>query len=296
MTKKTDHVPVLLKEVLEEIQPDETTKVVDATLGFGGHTQALLEKGAQVLSLEWDPEVLAITKKRLTNYCPGASYKLANANFANLASAAKKENFGPVDAVLFDLGISQWHYQQAERGFSFGDEKLDMRLNPELETQALDIINSYSPKELNDLFTKLVQEKFAGQIAQAVVSARNVKQIKSAKRLAKIISKVYQAEGEKPKYHPATKVFLGLRIVINKELENLKQGLQSAWKILKPNGKLLVIIFHSTEARIVKFFGQDKEDKGEIKRDKIIFPSREEIKKNPSSRSAQLRIYVKSEK
>jgi 16S rRNA (cytosine1402-N4)-methyltransferase len=293
MMTKTDHVPVLLKEVLEEIQPDESKKIIDATLGFGGHTKAFIDQGAEVLSLEWDPEVLAITKKRLSNYCPGASYKLVKANFANLASVAKQEDFSPVDAVLFDLGISQWHYQQAERGFSFADDQLDMRLNPELETKALDIINNYTEQELDELFTKLVQEKFAGEIAQALVSARNVKEIKSANRLAKIVSQVYERAGERPKYHPATKVFLGLRIVINKELENLKQGLEQAWQILKPNGKLLVITFHSTEARIVKFFGQDKEDDGELKRDKIILPSRQEIEQNPSSRSAQLRVFIK---
>ncbi len=293
MKKATDHVPVLLKEVLEEIQPRETTKVVDATLGLGGHTKALLEKRAQVLSLEWDPEVLAITKKRLNNYCPGASYELAKTNFANIASVAEKKGFVPVDAVLFDLGISQWHYQQAERGFSFSDQELDMRLNPELKTKALDIINSYSQEELDELFTKLVQEKLAGQIAQAVVSARSVNRIKSAKHLAEIIKKVYKQEKEYTKYHPATKVFLGLRIATNRELENLKQGLKGAWKILKANGKLLVISFHSTEDRIVKLFGKDKEKEGELKDGKIIFPSKEEIQKNPSSRSAQLRIYEK---
>ncbi len=294
MNKATDHVPVLLNEVLEEIKPNPGMKVIDATLGFGGHTRAFIDQGAQVLSLEWDPKVLALTKKRLNDCCPGASFQLANANFADIASVANEKNFSPVDAVLFDLGVSQWHYHQAERGFSFSDRDLDMRLNPELEIKALDIINSYSKQELDDLFTKLVQEKFAGEIAEAVVSGRKKKRIKSAERLADIVEKVYDANKERTKFHPATKVFLGLRMVVNKELDNLKKGLQGAWEILRPNGKLLVITFHSTEDRIVKFFGKDKDKEGKLREDELIFPSREEKQENPSSRSAQLRVYLKN--
>lgn len=292
MNENSQHVPVLLKEVIEIFKPKPGKKFIDATLGFGGHTRGLIEKESQVLAIEWDPQVAKKTKKRLLSCCPDASLIIEVDNFANLKKIAKKNNFCPVDGILFDLGISRWHYKEAKRGFSFDDRQLDMRINPQTDQTAEEIINRYSLEELNELFAKLVQEKLAEPIGQAVVSARQVKPIRSAKRLANLIEQVYQEKGIKTDLHPATKVFLGLRIEVNKELENLKKGLNQGFEILNVNGKLAVITFHSGEDRIVKFFGKElkKSDRAETV---LIFPSRKEIKKNRLARSAKLRVIKK---
>lgn len=292
MSKNREHIPVLLKEVVGEFKPKPGKKFIDATLGFGGHSLKLLKNGAEVLGIEWDPKVIKRVKKRLSSYCPDASYQVVEGNFSNLAEIAQQNNFYPVDGVLFDLGISRWHYKKAERGFSFEDESLDMRINPETGQTAEEIINNYSFNQLNELFTKLVQEKLAEPIAKAVVRARRVKPIKSGKKLANLIEEVYQNNKEKTDYHPATKVFLALRIKVNQELKNLQKGLKQSLDILKPKGKVLVITFHSGEDRLVKLFGRQKKEQGKIKT-KLIFPTELEIRENPLARSAKLRVLEK---
>jgi 16S rRNA (cytosine1402-N4)-methyltransferase len=292
MKTKGEHVPVLLKEVVKNLDPKESQKFVDATFGFGGHTKAICKSGGQVLAIERDPKTIILAKKHHT--CPDASCQLVEGNFAKIKEIAEEYDFVPVKGVLFDLGVSLWHYLKAKRGFSFNDSNLDMRLNPKQEIKALDIVNDYSLNELDELFTKLVQEKLAKQIAEAVVRARRLKPIKSAQRLAQLVKEVYQKKREKTKSHPATKVFLALRIVVNQELENLKKGLNGAWQILEKNGKLLVISFHSTEDRIAKKFGRNlkKENRAEID---LIKPTEKEIKKNPLARSALLRVIIKKQ-
>ena len=290
MKNNREHIPVLLKEVLDSLGPLEGKKYIDATFGFGGHTEAIQKAGGKVLAIDWDPEIISLAKKR--HPCPGASCQLIQGNFAEIKFLAEREKFAPVDGILFDLGISRWHYKKGQRGFSFEDSNLDMRLNPEIKEKAFKIINSYSLNKLNEVFTKLVQEKLAEPIAQALVSARRLKPIKSAKELAGIIEKVYQKIGERTRFHPATKVFLALRMVVNQELKNLEKGLNQGWQILKTGGKVLVITFHSTEDRIVKNFAKEKE-KTDQGKSKICFPSEEEIKKNYLARSAKLRIIQK---
>ncbi len=289
MNENSQHVPVLLKEVIDSFKPKPGKKFIDATLGFGGHTQKLIKKESQVLAVEWDPEVAKKTKKRLLSYCPDASLIIKIGNFANLDKIAKKNNFCPVDGILFDLGISRWHYKKAKRGFSFDDQQLDMRINPQTDQTAEEIINRYSLEELNQLFTKIVQEKLAEPIAQAIVSRRQVRPIRSAKRLADLIKEVYQKKRIKTEFHPATKVFLGLRIEVNKELENLNSGLKQGFEILKVGGKLAIITFHSGEDRIVKFFGKELKKSG-VAKTKLIFPTEKEINQNRLARSAKLRI------
>lgn len=290
--KNRKHIPVLLKEVIDHFDPKPGKKFIDATLGFGGHTKPIVDQGAKVLGIDWDPKVAEKTKKRLLKHCPDASYLVVVGNFKNIESIAKNNNFCPVDGVIFDLGISLWHYKGAERGFSFLDQNLDMRINPQINQTAEKIINNYSLNELDELFTKFVQEKLAKQIARTVVSARQVKPIKSAKKLADLVEQVYKKNNLKTDYHPATKVFLGLRIEVNKEFENLEEGLNQGFQVLKVGGKMLVITFHSGEDRIVKFFNKHKKRKGKAKT-KLVFPTKNEIINNPLARSAKLRILEK---
>ncbi len=292
MSKKVEHVPVLLKEVLSELKPKKGKKFIDATVGFGGHTKHLVKHQTEVLGIDWDPEVLERAKERLSSCCPDASWHLAEANFRRLKKVSQKKGFFPVDGVLFDLGISRWHFKKAGRGFSFDDQNLDMRINPETDQTAKDIINNYSFEELDELFTKLVQEKLAKPIAKAVVNTRRRKPITSGRQLADLIEKVYQEKKAKTKSHPATKIFLGLRIKVNQELENLEEGLKQAIEVLKIQGKVLVITFHSGEDRLVKLFGRELKNKGQVET-KLVFPTREEIKKNRLARSAKLRVIKK---
>ncbi len=292
MTKKREHIPVLLKEVLAEFNPKPGKKFIDATVGFGGHTKELLKKKSKVLGIEWDPQIVVKVKKRLSSCCPDASWKIVRGNFGELKKIAEEENFLDVDGILFDLGVSRWHYKKAERGFSFNDQSLDMRINPETGQTAAEIINNYSLKELDELFTKLVQEKLAEPIAETVVSARRRQPIKSGKQLAGLIEQVYNENQQTTDLHPATKVFLALRMEVNNELENLKKGLSQGLEILKSGGKILVITFHSGEDRLVKLFSRNLEKKGMIKT-KRIFPAKEEINKNRLARSATLRIMKK---
>lgn len=289
-----NHIPVLLKEIVRILKPEKGKKYIDATLGFGGHSLAFLKAGAEVLGIEIDPQVSALTKKRFQKLCPNASWRLVKGNFAQVDKIAKKNKFFPVNGIIFDLGISRWHYKKAKRGFSFQDQELDMRLAPQLPIKALDIVNYFSYEKLNQAFAKLVQEKLAGPIAQSLVRARGLKKIETAKQLADLVKNIYSKKGIKTGIHPATKVFLALRIIVNQELENLEKGLGGAIQILKPEGRLLIISFHSGEDRIVKKFLKEKRKQGLLEKSELIFPGEEEIRNNPLSRSAKLRIAQKT--
>jgi len=291
--KLTDeHIPVLLKEVVEFLDPQEGKKYIDATFGFGGHSVEIIKRGGQVLGIEWDPEVFQLAKERF--HCPNASrLTLIEENFANIKAISEENNFALVDGILFDLGISLWHYKKAKRGFSFNDQKLDMRLNPHLSTLALEIINHSSYDQFYEIFTKLAQERLAGPIARALVHTRHLKKINSAVDLASLVEKVYCQHGVKSKFHPATKVFLAIRTVVNQELENLRAGLTGAIKILRPGAKLAVITFNSNEDRIVKNFLREEEKRGALEKLPLIFPSKDEIRANPLARSAKLRTAIK---
>lgn len=286
------HVPVLLNEVLENLKPIKG-KYVDATLGFGGHSLAIVKAGGELLGIDWDPKVLKLTKKHFLENCPNASWKLVEGNFANLGEIIKKEKFVPIAGIIFDLGISRWHYKEAKRGFSFEDTCLDMRISPNLPETALDVINYYSQDELYQIFTKIAQEKLAEPIARALVHARSLKKIDSAEELSKLVADVYFKSNLKTKNNPATKVFLALRTVVNKELENIVSGLKEAFLNLDSKGKLLVITFNSNEDRLVKTFFKKQVKGGLAETKKLVFPNWQEIKQNPLSRSAKLRILVK---
>jgi len=298
MKNEFKHKPVLLKEVVRMMNLQKEGKYIDATLGFGGHTKEFLKKKVNVLSIEWDPEVLTYTKKRLApplggTACPDASWQPASGNFAKIKELAEKNKFVPANGILFDLGVSRWHYKDAKRGFSFEDESLDMRINPNLTKSALEIINNYSHDQLYQLFTEIAQEQEAGAIAAQIIKLRKKGKINSAKKLSQLIKDVYQKRRIRTKTHPATKVFLSLRVRVNQELDNLKIALDDSFKILSQNGRLLVISFHSTEDRLVKKFFKQKEKEGKARLEKLIFPTYKEISKNALARSAKLRVLIK---
>jgi len=221
--------------------------------------------------------------------CP-ASWRLVKGNFKDLARIARENDFVPVDGVLLDLGVSFYQLKTPERGFSFNLEgPLDMRMDPDLKVNAADLINGLNKGELEELFWKLGEERSARRLAEAIVEDRRLKPISTCQQLVEIILKVKPRRG---KIHPATQVFQALRMVVNDELNNLKEALPGALEILKTGGRLAVISFHSGEDRIVKYFFKEKAEEGKLKiiTKKPIKPNWEEIKENPRSRSAKLRI------
>jgi len=298
------HQPVLLEETLYYLKVKKNGKYIDATLGGGGHTSAILKHGGKVLAMDCDPEAIASARKHLFFACPAptrgktevgpnADWRLAQENFKNLRKTALSFGFDNVDGVLFDLGVSSHQLDTPSRGFSFKtDTPLDMRMDPDLKVKALDLINGLNKDELEKLFYKLGQENDFRRVAKAIVDARSLKPIITGQQLAVLIEKV---KGRRGKIHPATKIFQALRIAVNDEINNLKEALPEALGILKPGGKFVVISFHSGEDRIVKNFLKQEQLAGNLKilTKKPVEAGVEEIKNNPRSRSAKLRAAEK---
>ncbi|HUV42384.1 MAG TPA: 16S rRNA (cytosine(1402)-N(4))-methyltransferase RsmH [Patescibacteria group bacterium] len=295
------HKPVLLKKVLEYLEVKEGEKYLDATAGGGGHTQAILKLGGKILAIDCDPEAVKAARVYLASACPpGKHYfwRLVSGNFKDLKEIAKKEGFSEVAGILFDLGVSSYQLETEERGFSFRDNgPLDMRMDPRLGVTAADLINGLNKGELNEIFSKFSQEHYSRRFAEAICQSRRLRPIRTTGELVAVIEKALPGKAKrKMKIHPATRVFQALRIVVNDELNNLKEALPQAQDLLKPKGRLAIISFHSGEDRIVKQFFKDKESTSQLRiiTKKPIRPTLEEIKENPRSRSAKLRVAEKN--
>jgi 16S rRNA (cytosine1402-N4)-methyltransferase len=259
MSETTPHIPVLLDEVLEGLSPLPGQRLIDGTLGAGGHTEAILKAVAphgQVLALDADPSALEIARRRLAAY--GDRVRFVNANFAQLAAVARDLNFFPVHGVLLDLGLSSIQLDAAERGFSFQSAgPLDMRYDPNSPTTAADLINNLAQDELANLIYRFGEERRSRAIARAIVAARP---LHTTHQLAEVVA--HAVGGRRgDRLHPATRTFQALRIAVNDELDALRAALPAAMSILAPGGRLAVISFHSLEDRIVKeFFRRESRD------------------------------------
>ena len=303
MPSEPIHIPVLYQEALAGLQPRPGGRYIDCTVGGGGHARGILELSSpdgQLLGIDIDPLAIEIAAERLRDYT--SRFTLVNANFANLMEIVERHDFHPVDGILFDLGISSFQLEQGERGFSFQREgPLDMRFDLEGEQTAADLVNCLPEEELAEILLRYGEERQARRIARAIVSHRP---LTTTRELAEVVRRAVPRRG---KIHPATKTFQALRIAVNDELENLAKALPQAVEILAPGGRLVVISFHSLEDRIVKRFFRD-EARGcicppgipvcicghkptlEIVTKRPIRPSAEEVKANPHSRSARLRV------
>ncbi|HEX2978078.1 MAG TPA: 16S rRNA (cytosine(1402)-N(4))-methyltransferase RsmH [Candidatus Babeliales bacterium] len=290
--EKPYHIPVLLDEVIEFMAPKPKGIYGDVTFGGGGHTRALLEKQpkCEVVAMDWDTVALEKNGEKLVEQYP-KRLTLVWGNFSQVDKHFKKAGFDYVDALLADFGTS--FYQLTERaGFSFNkDTPLDMRMSPaHQKTTAAEVLNRASEETLRDIFTHLGEEPKAKAIARAIVEERKKKSIRTTKQLTLIIERVLGVRGSR-KIHPATKVFQALRLYINKEIENIESFLVSAMRIIKPGGRLVCISFHSLEDRLVKQFFKEQEKLGHtIITPKVVVPTEDEIKRNPASRSAKLRV------
>lgn len=288
------HETVLLKEVTEYFAPKPKRKFIDATLGTAGHTLELVKAGDEVLGIDLDPEMVTIASSRLTEGKLPGSFKLVQGNFRRIAEIAKNEGFNEVDGVLFDLGVSNLHFEDEERGFSFvkKDAKLDMRLDPKSqEVTASDLLNVLRADQLRKLFEAVMDPGSALWLSRKIISAREIRPIKTVGDLEEAIRGVRK----KPGLNPLTLPMLALRMAVNSELENLSEVLPDAFGLLSKGGRLTIISFHSGEDKLVKSYFKSLEEKGEgriITEDPII-PTASEIERNPRARSAKLRVCEK---
>lgn len=283
------HKPVLLTEVLTALNVTSGGRYIDATLGDGGHTRAIADRGGLALGIDQDPDALARASSRLKKEISDGRVKIVNANFDHLTEVAGSQGFSAVDGILFDLGMSSFQIASG-RGFSFqSDEPLDMRMDPSRAVTAADLVNALGKRELSELFGKYGHESNATKIAFAIVNARRQSPIRTTGQLSRIIEKVSPRQG---KLHPATKIFMSLRIAVNDELGSLTRALPQAVELLAEKGCLLAISFHEGEDRIVKSFIHDNPRLVEMTESSIT-PSDREVFINPRSRSARLRVAEK---
>lgn len=291
------HIPVLPEETVTLLAPERGGIFVDGTLGFGGHASLVLErarlagKTIALIGIDQDTDALNHAKEKL-----GDAIQYVQGNFSDLKKILKSLNIGGVDGILLDIGVSSYQIDNPERGFSFlHDGPLDMRMNKQASLTAAELINDYSEKELADIIFRYGEERLSRRIAAAIVARRGEKPFSGTKELAEFIVPLYPAHQRFKHPHPATRTFQALRIAVNRELEVLEQGINAALEMLNPNGRLVVISFHSLEDRIVKYmFRHAALDGGfEIITKRPIVAREEELKANGRSRSAKVRVIAK---
>ncbi len=283
------HQPVLLEEVAANVITAGTSLYVDATLGGGGHAYEILRRNPEVhlIGMDMDDEALEMCRHRLEPF--KERVVLVKGNFADLEALLGGLSVSSVDAVLFDLGLSSMQLA-GRRGFSFYDEEpLDMRMDRNNPLTARDIVNDSREEELRRIFRDYGEEYRAPSIVRAILRARKKAPIDTAKELAAIVTRV---KGPKGRIHAATKVFQALRIAVNDELSNLRQGLEGASTMVARGGRIGVISFHSLEDRIVKLTFRDDPGLQQVTK-KPIVPGRDEARANPRARSAKLRVAEK---
>ncbi len=303
------HEPVLLEEVLSALRPASGGLYVDGTVGGGGHSEAILEACSpegRLVAFDRDDWALNAAASRLARF--GDRMELHHEAFAGLATRLAKRR---CDGVLLDLGVSSPQLDEAERGFSFqADGPLDMRMDRRQSVTAAQLVNELESEKLAEIFWKLGGERKSRRIARAIVEQRSMQRLDTTKQLAEAVERACPRRGART--HPATGVFQALRMAVNDELGQVEAGLEAGWSVLKPGGRLAVITFHSGEDRVVKQFGRRlakpytvrgevdlpelREPREPLAKElsrKAIKPSKEELDRNPRSRSAQLRVLEK---
>jgi 16S rRNA (cytosine1402-N4)-methyltransferase len=299
----TYHRPVLATEAIELLAPRPGSLILDGTCGGGGHTEAILRAGADVLALDQDPDALEFAAARLTKF--GTRVTLRRANFREAGRVLDELGIAQIGGALLDVGVSSRQLENADRGFSLmRNGPLDMRMDPRRELTAGDVINSYSEEELTNIFRELGEEPAARRIASQLVKLRKETPFRETLVLAKVIEKTVGRHGRR---HPATQVFQALRMEVNDELKALEEGLLALTNRLEPGSRIAVITFHSLEDRIVKNFFRDRSreflDRPEwpeprpnpdfclsVITGKPVEPDVLEQRTNPRSRSAKLRV------
>lgn len=292
------HTPVLLNEVLEYLKPVSGGRYIDATMNGGGHSRAILEKimpEGRVIGIEWDSALASRTALELADSDYRGHITVVNDSYVNMAEVAGRLGFVP-DGILFDLGLSSWHYEGSGRGFSFKkDEPLDMRFNTETGVPASEIVNLYSVPELEQILRDYGEEQFAQSISESIGINRKKKPIMTTEDLVAVINVAVPNWYKTRKIHFATKTFQALRVVANDELGNVTKGVRAAIDILKPGGRLVVISFQGHEDKIVREIFKEQVKLGHLKQPVkgTIRPSWPEQQANPRSRSAKMKVAEK---
>lgn len=304
MTAAQSHEPVLLEEAISALQIQRGGRYIDCTINGGGHAAAILEEsspGGLLLGIDADPVAIRVARERLKSH--GADVILVNENFRYLENICNRYGFRPVNGIIFDLGMSSLQLEAPERGFSFQqDAPLDMRFSPRQPLTAADIINTYSEQEIAQILFKYGEEHRSRSIARRIVEKRP---LQTTLGLARVVEQV--VGGARGKIHPATKTFQALRIAVNQELESLELALKQAVSLLGSGGRIVVISFHSLEDRVVKGFLRTEsqgclcppsapvcvcghEPRLRMVTKKAVKPSPAELRVNPRSRSAKMRV------
>lgn len=303
-----EHVPVLLAGVIEHLRPSEGELFVDATLGGGGHSEAILQRlgpSGKLIGIDQDESALAAAKARLAPF--GDQLMTVHHNFVDLESILRDHGVERVDGMLFDFGVSSPQLDQAERGFSFHtDAPLDMRMNQDDEIDAAYLVNTLSQRELTRIIRQYGEERWAHRIAGTIVSERRKSRVETTGQLVEIVKTAIPAAARREGPHPARRTFQALRIAVNRELDVISEVLPQAIRMLRPGGRLVVISFHSLEDRIVKQVFRKAENPCtcppqlpicQCKQERTlrvltrqpIVADETEIQRNPRSRSAKLR-------
>ena len=306
------HIPVLLNEVLTVLNPQPGETFVDATLGAGGHADALLQRlqpNGQLFGIDQDPTALALASERLANF--GPAFQPVQGNFSQLVDLLPQKAKPITGGILADIGVSSMQLDQGSRGFSFSKEALlDMRMSPLNPLTAAEIINTYSEARLVQIFSEYGEEHLSKTLARRLAQARLNTPFETTTQLSGFIAEEYKRHGKHEKIHPATRVFQALRIEVNDELGHLQRFLESLPQLLAPGARVAVISFHSLEDRLVKqFFQQESRDcicpprlpvcqcghqaTFKMIKGKPLQATSEEIRQNPRSRSAKLRAAIR---
>ena len=301
------HISVLLKESISSLKLKENSVIVDATLGYGGHSSNILDRISKgyLFAFDQDSEAIRHSADRLSKI--GTNFTIVKSNFVHMKEELAKLGVSEVDGILFDLGVSSPQLDDEERGFSFhNDAKLDMRMDREQKLTAYEVVNTYSKEELAKIFYKYGEDKFSNNIAKKICEYRKNKPIETTLELVEVIKTAVPMKFKIDK-HPARQIFQAIRIEVNKELDVLEPALEQALDLIKVGGRVAVITFHSLEDRIVKNYFKEKTKIDErlkgmpnipeeylpnfkLVENKAIVPSEEEIKNNPRARSSKLRV------
>lgn len=312
MTEEYRHVPVMLNEVLRELDPHNGDVVCDCTLGGAGHTVELARRIApKGLSIGIDQDDMALTAatERFEREVPDGNHLFLKGNFGELDELLVEAEIDGVDCFLFDLGVSSPQLDIAERGFSYNeDAPLDMRMSPDVcTTTAAEVINTYNEADLARILRVYGEEKFADKIAREIVRRRQLSPIETTGELVEAIKAGIPAAARRHGHHPARKSFQAIRIEVNHELDVLERGLEAAVRWLNPGGRICVISYHSLEDRIVKHVFQER-SRGctcppelpvcmcgnvptlKVLTRKPLVATAEEVERNPRARSAKIRV------
>ncbi|AXQ79257.1 16S rRNA (cytosine(1402)-N(4))-methyltransferase RsmH [Streptococcus chenjunshii] len=313
MTNDFYHKTVLLHEAVDRLEVKPNGVYVDATLGGAGHSSYLLSQlnsRGRLYAFDQDQKAIDQAKIRLQSYIEAGQAFLIKDNFKHLSSSLSKYGQTAVDGILYDLGVSSPQLDEGERGFSYKkDAPLDMRMNQEQELSAYEVVNHYAYRDLVRIFFHYGEDKFAKQVARKIEAARQTQPIATTGELAELIKAAKPAKELKKKGHPAKQIFQAIRIEVNDELKAVRTSLEQALALLKPEGRIAVISFHSLEDRIVKqlfrevtelsvpkglpFIPEELQPKFELINRRPILPSKEELEVNHRAHSAKLRVIKK---